>query len=199
MAGMGSLELHTSDGQRLAADVAEPGEAVRGAVVLCHPHPLFGGNRFHPVIDALFGVLPGAGFTTLRFDFRSEHGGGIAERLDIAAALDHLSGTSQRLFVVGYSFGAAVGLATDDQRVAGIVAIAPPLSPQTPPPTTASLVLTPRHDQYCSPDAAAAIVAAWPDGDFGVIEGADHFLVGRAATVAERSAAWLVNRVGSLS
>ena len=196
---MGSLVLHTSDGQRLAADLVEPGGAVRGAVVVCHPHPLFGGNRFHPVVEALFGALPGVGFTTMRFDFRAEHDGGIAERLVVAAALDHLSGAIQRLFVVGYSFGAVGGLATDDQRVAGIVAIAPPLSSQTPPPTTASLVLTPRHDQYCSPDTAAAIVAAWPDADFAVIEGADHFLVGRAATVAELSAAWLVNRVGSMS
>jgi alpha/beta superfamily hydrolase len=192
-----SLSVRTSDGQLLAADVAEPDGAALGGVAVCHPHPLYGGNRFNPVVEALFNALPRAGFTTIRFDFRAAHDGGLAERLDVVAALDELDGADRLLFIAGYSFGAVVGLATHDRRVAGIVAIAPPLSSQTPPPTVPALVLSPRHDQYCPPDTAGAIVATWPAAEFDVIESADHFLAGRAAAAAERSVTWLTERVAS--
>jgi uncharacterized protein len=189
-----SLTLHTSDGQRLAADLAEPDGDVRGGVVLCHPHPLYGGDRFHPVVDALFRALPAAGFRAVRFDFRSAHDGGVAERLDVVAALDLVAGDEAApmpLFVAGYSFGAVVALATDDQRIAGVVAIAPPLTPEVPVHAGPALVLSARHDQFFPPDRAATVTAGWPDTTLDVIEGTDHFLVGAAAAVAERTVAWL--------
>ena len=76
---MTSVQLTTSDGHNLAADIAVPtGTAdsadTLGGVVLCHPHPSYGGNRFNTVVEALFHSLPAAGFVTLRFDFRAEHG-----------------------------------------------------------------------------------------------------------------------------
>jgi alpha/beta superfamily hydrolase len=169
----------------------EPSGDVRGGVVVCHPHPLYGGNRFHPVVDALFRALPSAGFRTLRFDFRAAHDGGVAERLDLVAALDGLAADTSPLFVAGYSFGALVALATDDARIAGIVAIAPPLTAEAPGHAGPALVLSPRHDQFCPPERAAAITASWPDTTVDAIEGADHFLVGAAAAVAERTVAWL--------
>jgi alpha/beta superfamily hydrolase len=189
-----SLSLHTSDGHTLAADLAEPTGAVRGGVVLCHPHPLYGGNRFHPVVDALFRALPTAGFRTVRFDFRAAHSGGVGERNDVIAALDALAepGTAGLpLHVVGYSFGALVALGTEDARIAGVVAIAPPLTPDAPAHAGPALVLSPRHDQFCPPEQAAAVTADWPDTTVDAIEGADHFLVGAAAAVATRTLAWL--------
>jgi alpha/beta superfamily hydrolase len=187
-----SLTLQTSDGHTLAADLAEPIGDERGGVVLCHPHPLYGGNRFHPVVDALFRALPAAGFRTVRFDFRAAHDGGVAERLDLVAALDALDGRdAPPRFVAGYSFGALVALATEDERIAGVVAIAPPLSHDTPVHAGPALVLSPRHDQFCPPEQAAAITAGWPATTAETIEGADHFLVGAAAAVAERTVAWL--------
>jgi alpha/beta superfamily hydrolase len=186
--------LQTADGQTLAADLADPAGDPRGGVVVCHPHPLYGGDRFHPVVDALFRALPAAGFRTLRFDFRAAHGGGVAERLDVVAALDALSGPESAglpLYVAGYSFGALVALGTDDARIAGIVAIAPPLTSDTPAHAGPVLVLSPRHDQFCPPERAAAITAAWPATSVDAIEGADHFLVGAAAAVAGRTVAWL--------
>jgi len=193
-----SLSLHTSDGQRLAADVAEAeAEAPIGGVVLCHPQPMYGGNRFNIVVDALFSALPPAGFTTLRFDFRSAHDGGIGERLDVRAALDALAGDGVPLFVVGYSFGAVVALTTNDPRTAGIVAVAPPLTPDVPAPTVPCLMLTPDHDQYCPPERASAIAGGWTGVEIEVVESADHFLAGRTAAVAQRSVAWLSGRLAS--
>ena len=186
--------LQTSDGHQLAADLAEAQGDRRGAVVVCHPHPLYGGNRFNNVVDALYGALPPAGFRTIRFDFRAAHDKGVGERLDVVAAIDAVAVDDVPLFVVGYSFGALVALATTDERARGIVAIAPPLSEASEPPAVPTLVLSPSHDQFCPADRAEPIVASWPQADFVAIESADHFLNGRTAVVAERTVAWLSAR-----
>ncbi len=186
-----ALSLHTSDGHSLAADLAAPAGDVVGAVVLCHPHPQYGGNRFNDVVDALFRALPPAGFTTLRFDFRAAHGGGVAERLDLIAAIDQVATSDARVFVVGYSFGALVALSTPDERIGAIVAIAPPLGDDAQDPGRPTLVLAPRHDQFCPPERAAPIVGGWRDAELQPVEGADHFLLGHATEVAERATGWL--------
>lgn len=198
-----TIRLITSDGLELAADLAEPDGPVRGGVVVCHPHPRYGGNRHNPVVDAVFTALPAAGFRALRFDFRSvrdpdRFGGGVAESADVVAALDGLAGdrSDVPLFLVGYSFGAAVSLGTLDGRVGAIVAIAPPLGamPIERVPTVPVLVLSPRHDQFCPPDDAAQVVAAWPLAELEPVESADHFLAGHTAAVAGRAMAWLAKR-----
>lgn len=191
-----TVQLTTADGCVLQADLAEPEGAAIGSVVVCHPHPLYGGNRFNPVVDAVFRALPAAGFRAIRFDFRAEHGHGVAETADVVAASYAVEVPGVPYFVVGYSFGAAVTLRTSDPRIAAIVAIAPPL-PAMPvdPPSVPVLALVPRHDQYCPPDTAAPIIAGWPDASFEVVEGADHFLVGRTRAVAERTVTWLAARI----
>lgn len=196
-----SCTLTTADGHELAADVATPEDpaTLLGSVVVCHPHPLYGGDRSNPVVDAVFRRAADAGLRALRFDFRAEHGGGVAEVADLTAALDALDapGRSTPLLVVGYSFGAVVALRSTDARIAGVVAIAPPL-PMMPvePPAGPVLVLSPRHDQYCPPDVAAPLVACWPQAELEVVESADHFLHGHTGAVAERAVAWLLARTG---
>jgi hypothetical protein len=188
------LHLVTADGHRLQADLAPAVGAVRGAVVICHPHPQFGGDRFNPVVDAVFRALPPAGWHALRFDFRAAHGHGVDERFDVVAALDALTERfpGAALHLVGYSFGAAVALATGDPRVRSIVAIAPPLTHMSGgAPTVPTLVLAPQHDQFCPPDAAGAATAAWPDVAVEPIAMADHFLAGRTSAVADRVVSWL--------
>ena len=193
---MESIPLTTSDGHRLTADVATPTAGDLGGVVVCHPHPQYGGDRTNPVVDAVFRHLPTLGFTTLRFDFRSEFGGGVDERLDVIAGLDAIVGrTGGPLAVVGYSFGAAVALCTIDERITSVVAIAPPLAMfHVDAPTVPVLVLTPRHDQFTPPDAAADATADWADVELRTVESVDHFLVGRAAQVASAAGEWLVGR-----
>ena len=51
------------DGVRLQADLARV-DGARGAAVVTHPHPLYGGDRFNPVVETMFRTLPDAGFTT---------------------------------------------------------------------------------------------------------------------------------------
>jgi hypothetical protein len=194
MTSVQTVHFTASDGQELTGDIAVPVGDPIGAVIVCHPHPQYGGNRFNPVVDAVFTKLTVSGFVALRFDFRREFGGGIDERLDVVAALDELErrAPDNPLWLVGYSFGAAVALSTHDGRVSGVAAIAPPLSMmEVAAPSLPVLVLSPAHDQFCPPDAAAPIVATWPDATLEPIESADHYLAGHNARVADRVVAWL--------
>lgn len=190
----------THDGAHLRADLALLDEAI-AAAVLCHPHPQYGGDRFNPVIDALFEALPAAGITTVRFDFRPGAGRGDdlePECSDATSALEEVVRRHPHLptFVVGYSFGAAVVLGLDDSRIDAAVAVAPPLAmlPDELVPSFPTLVLVPERDQFTTPASARRIVGAWRNATTEVVASADHFLAGRTAAVAARTAQWLVAR-----
>ncbi len=195
---MNAIVFETSDGQRLAGDLSRPdGDAVGGGVVVCHPHPLYGGNRFNPVVEAVFNALPRAGFAVIRFDFRSQHDHGRGERLDVIAALDAMSEALSEpvpLYAVGYSFGAMVTLTTVDERINARVVIAPPIVDPLAAPGSPVLALVARHDQFAPPERVIEATTEWPDLDLEVIESADHFLAGHTAAVAARATAWLSSR-----
>jgi alpha/beta superfamily hydrolase len=106
------------------------------AVVVCHPHPLYGGDMENNVVVSLCAVLADAGVAALRFNFRGvggsggSHSGGSGERQDARAALDFLTDLPEVdvgcLGLVGYSFGALVALSAADERVRALVAVSPP-------------------------------------------------------------------------
>ena len=89
--------------------------SLQKGVVICHPHPLYGGSMFSNVVDAMDDGFSSKGFTTLRFNFRGvggsagHYGEGNGEVNDLAAAVgflkDNLS-QDARIVLAGYSFGA---------------------------------------------------------------------------------------------
>lgn len=85
------------------------------AVVITHPHPLYGGSMDNPVVTTIGEAYAESGWSTLRFNFRGvgnssgRYGDGIDEQLDVQAAVDHLVGFGIRqIDLAGYSFGAWV-------------------------------------------------------------------------------------------
>ena len=116
-----------------------PGGRDRG-VVLCHPHPLYGGSMLTPVILTVEAAFHAAGFTTLAFNFRGvggsegTHGEGRTEVTDVAGALAHLrsvlDGQPGLIAVAGYSFGSHVGgrAAAADPGVGFYLGVAPVLA-----------------------------------------------------------------------
>jgi alpha/beta superfamily hydrolase len=192
------LNLHTSDGQVLPADLLLATAPATGAVVICHPHPLYGGNRFSIVVDTVFKGAPAHGYHTLRFDFRSDHDHGRAERLDVIAALDLLATQAPGLplHLIGYSFGAMVAISVNDPRVTSIVAIAPPLTMGSSSigieaPCSPILIMSPEHDQFCTPEQAKDATSEWPDPAIFMIPLADHSLSGRTAILLPAIIDWL--------
>jgi alpha/beta superfamily hydrolase len=192
----------TADGHTLEAELAA-GDDAHVAMVLCHPHPTYGGTMRSIVISALFSALPASGVTCLRFNFRGVEGSegaydaGRGEQLDVVAALAALaeqSGGSLPLVLTGWSFGADVALSVRDPRIAAWLAIAPPLRFLADPdavgadPRLKSLVLA-EHDEFRSAAEVTTAVATWGATEIAVVGGASHFFVGRTDAVVRRARA----------
>jgi len=169
-------------------------------VVLCHPHPLHGGNMYSNVISAVAEAVWQHDVSTLRFNFRGtggstgSHGGGDAEGADVAAAVGYLVSCQpvSTLAVVGYSFGAAVGLLAGaaDPRVTTLVGVAPPVGRLDVSPlhtcTKAKLFVTGDEDHVCPLPALQELMARCPEPKaLQLIPGANHFFLGREAEVAQ--------------
>ncbi len=170
------------------------------AVVICHPHPEYGGTMDDAVVTTVARSLQTAGVATLRFDFRGvgrsegRHGGGVAEVDDVRAALDWLAerAPGARLSLAGYSFGAAVALRAGavDPRPERLAAIALPAAMldvtfladcRTP-----TLFVHGDRDQFSPAAQFEALLARCPAASQVVrIPGADHFLHGDAERVGD--------------
>jgi len=200
----GTLALLTADGVALEAQYAPPHEVTHGTVVLCHPHPQFGGTMRSIVVSALFEALPAAGYGCLRFNFRGvegsagSHGEGLSEPEDVRAALEEaltfaLDGA---VAVVGWSFGADMALSVADSRIDGWVAIAPPLrfgnafAAVAEDPRPKHLVLA-QHDDFRDPSEVQREVASWKNVTTEVVPGASHFFTGRTDRVVDATVAFL--------
>ena len=89
-----------------------------GAVVVCHPHPQYGGTMHNKVAHTLARSFVRFGFAALRFNFRGTEGSegdyddGVGEVDDALAALDWMrqQHTSGPTWLAGFSFGAAIAL-----------------------------------------------------------------------------------------
>lgn len=197
------MQFPTSDGLTLHGDLVVPSTCT-GAAVICHPHPLYGGDRFNPVVQAVADACIGAGLATLRFDFRGvnlsegSHGGGTAERLDVLAALDVAAqhGNKGPLLLAGYSFGSMVALDVCSAAVAAWLAVAPPLGMMPAAPSSArdprpKHLIVPEHDQYSPPEATAAKSSDWASTTMSTIAMGDHFLAGRLNEVTRCAAEFI--------
>ncbi len=184
-------------------------------VLICSPHPNLGGDMDNNVITALAGMLAEDGYITLRFNYRGVGGSqgrydNFAENYqywektfgdghlegplnDTEAALAHLGTTvedavedaSSRSFVVGYSFGAVMGMkvAAKEDSVQALVGIATPFGAYSFDFLTASgkpkLFICSDNDFATSVDDTRAAVAALSEPKELIIRtDTSHFYVG---------------------
>jgi alpha/beta superfamily hydrolase len=166
--------------------------SMKGGVVLCHPHPQYGGDMHNLVISTAVDAVSQEGFSTLRFNFRGvgrsggSYSDGVGEREDVKAAIDYLVsalGHSESLLVLlGYSFGAwaALPVGIQDDRIKGMVAIAPPLGLYDfvflEGSKKIKLLMAGDRDFFCP----KAQLESWFERleepkTLAIIEGADHF------------------------
>ena len=143
------------------------------------------------VVMAAMEVFQELGWSAVRFNFRGvggstgAYGDGVGEREDLKAVCRFLRDQPKKpelLCVVGYSFGARVGLpvAIEDARVKGMVAIAPPLEMYDFDFLKGSkkekLVIVGNRDLYCPIERLRELYQHLEDPkSLVVIQGADHF------------------------
>ena len=115
----------------------EPPKRIERAVVLCHPHPQYGGTMHNKVVYRMAKAARGVGATVLRFNFRGvgtsagTYDGGQGEQDDLRAAIQYMHErySGLPLSVGGFSFGARVSLRAccADPTVERIIAVANPV------------------------------------------------------------------------
>lgn len=110
---------------------------IERAVVVCHPHPLYGGTLHNKVVFRLARAARRAHSAVLRFNFRGVgrsagfYDEGEGEQDDLRAALAYMNDryAGLPLVVAGFSFGARVGLrvACGDPRIERVIAAGTPV------------------------------------------------------------------------
>lgn len=166
----------------------------QSAAILCHPHPQYGGTMHNKVVYRAAQALRERGFVTLRFNFRGvgrstgTYDFGVGEQDDVRAAIDFMAGRYKKacLWLVGYSFGAWVGLtvASGDERIAALVGIGLPV--ETNDFQFLTLCRKPKffiqgtNDEFGSVEHLNALLLTLPEPKEVIyIEGADHFFTGK--------------------
>jgi uncharacterized protein len=190
-----TVVIETADGLALVGELSVPASAWAAAVV-CHPHPLYGGDMHNSVVDAVVRALVSTGVATVRFDFRGvgrsegTHDHGVGERLDAAAALDVVGpfAPSGPVFLGGYSFGGRVALDVVHPHLTAWFALAPPLAggarPLAADDHRPKFVVMPEHDQFTPLDVARQTVESWKSATLETVPMTDHFFGGRTQTAA---------------
>ena len=178
---------------QLEANLREPAGGLRGAAVVCHPHPVYGGTMDNRVVYRAAKAAAQHGYAALRFNFRGagkstgQFDQGIGERDDASAAL---RGVEARypgfdLAMVGYSFGAWVGLDVGiaAEGVKALVGVGLPLNMYDLGYLASSdkpaLYIVGSNDEFCSRenlDRFASRLSA--TASVHRIEGSDHFFNG---------------------
>lgn len=210
------VRFRTTDGLTLEGRLTA-GARARG-VVLCHPHPLYGGSMLTPVILTAEAAFREAGFTTLAFNFRGvggsegSHGEGRTEVADVAGALAHLraamTGDAGLIAVAGYSFGSLVGgrAAAADPGVGLYLGIAPVVDRDDYAFLAGvrgriALVAGSR-DEYCDPARLEALRGSLPGPPWIRILETDHFFtdaLDALAAACREAIAWAEPGHGELT
>jgi len=179
------------------------GERLPG-VVLCHPHPLYGGDMNNNVVVAVSRVLSEGGIVAFRFNFRGvglSEGGfddGKGEQDDLRAAIAALAERPevdpQRLGIMGYSFGGMIALyvGKSSASVKAIAGVSPVITPGLMEGIKKPAYFTcGTNDHVVSTDLLSREAEKMsPPGKVEVVPGIDHFWVGHEAEMAGKVAAF---------
>ena len=175
------------------------------AVVITHPHPLYGGDMDNDVVTAIGAAFQQAGYTTLRFNFRGvgrsegRYSDGVGEQEDVCAARTALLKRGYAdVELSGYSFGTWINALCASTRLPGIrmTMVAPPTAfmdfGAVSQLSGLAAVLTGSRDDIAPPDMLKRLVTHWnPQARLEILAGADHFFFGYRETLIERLAGFL--------
>ncbi len=170
-------------------------------VIVCHPHPLYGGNMDNNVVVTVTDSLSKAGISSLRFNFRGvgnsggSYGHGIGEQEDVKAALKFLTATPEvkpdSIGLIGYSAGASFALpvGAQDERIKTLGAISPTISmtdlSYLENCLKPKILISGSLDNFTPADVFLSFCQQLTEPKkYLIIEGADHFWSGFEAKLA---------------
>jgi alpha/beta superfamily hydrolase len=174
-----SGDLNLEGVLHLPASLPAPG------VVVCHPHPQYGGDMGNNVVVAICEALTASGIAGLRFNTRGtgrsdgSFDNGIGERDDLRAAQSHLSRTDGidegRVAVAGYSFGAMIAAEVAGGDMRALVLVSPPLSAVDIRVGWGCPAFVIGSDaDHIAPVDRLRVLADAPGAELLIISGADH-------------------------
>jgi alpha/beta superfamily hydrolase len=155
------------------------------AIVVCHPHPQYGGDMHNNVVVALCERMCARDIAALRFNTRGTgrsegaFDNGNGERDDVAAGLTYLASLSEvdgtRIGLAGYSFGALIAAEAAGGHLRGLALISPPVA-------VADLrvawgcpaVVVGGGDDDIAPADRLRVVAEAPGVELHIVDDADH-------------------------
>jgi len=175
------------------------------AVVVCHPHPLYGGDMYNHVVVTLCQILAARGLAALSFNFRSAGGGDASkqmggERDDVLAALAAAStlpiAHDAPMGLAGYSFGALMAAEVANAGgVAALALISPPAArPNAPELISAgipTLIVCGSEDPVATSSELDSLTRDVGEGcELLVLRGEDHFWASGFQAAADMIVAW---------
>ncbi len=199
------VRIPVEDGKITIEGLFEQGRIGRNAV-LCHPHPLYGGNMYNNVVQTARQAFAGLGWSTLRFNFRGTgaSGGhsaqGLKDAEDLSSISEYLDAHFPgRIDFAAYSYGAwatmeaiRMGLSPDS-----IVLISPPLDfisfEGLKLPDVPRLVTVGNQDDFCSVESLGKWLSSQPGAPVTpeIFPGVDHFYWGAERNLSAKIEAFL--------
>ena len=195
---------------RLEGTLRIPDLDPRGIVVVAHPLPTHGGTMRNPLVAALARAIAARGLYALRFNFRGVGAsagtwtGGDEEWRDIGDAVAHARATFPELAVgvAAYSFGALMTLRwiAHGGGVDGVALVGVPLrsvsltAQDVPPVPDGTFIVAADHDQF---GTGEELGRAFPRARIAVVNGVDHFFVGKRDEVGRLVADELARALAS--
>ncbi len=170
-------------------------------VVVCHPHPLYGGNMFNNVVHAVCESLGRRGMGWLKFNFRGvgksegRYSDGPGDEEDARAAVSFGQRQEridpEKIGICGYSFGSkiAFAVAVADPRIKAVAGISPFIQPDD----ILNRYLKPKFfvtgalDSFVDAAGLGEQVSNLPDPkELVIYPGVDHFWMESEESMAEK-------------
>ena len=173
----------------------------QAGVLICHPHPLYGGNMYNSVVEAMNTGFTAQGYSTLLFNFRGvghskgEYDEGEGEIRDVTASYNFLKerlDEDASIILAGYSFGAWVvsRAAREIDHFAGIFLVSFPFvvykSDYLKKFGTRIYLVGGSNDDICPVEDLQALYRELPEENtFIKIINTTHFYPGKEADIAD--------------
>ncbi len=215
------MSINSTDGIVLEGqlDLPDEGSATPSAgVVICHPHPQYGGEMTNNVVMAISSSVVAYGLAALRFNFRGagrsggSYDNGIGEQDDALAALQALATGAVadelpdevRVGLAGYSFGGgvALGAARGAVGLAALALISPAIGDDASPEaltalTMPKLIATGEADNFATVERVRGLAGMLPGAtEIYIAPQTDHFWFGEEMNLGRRVGEFMASAVG---